>query len=340
MLTTFLAIVPVFLVILAGVVVDRLKALPEDAGRLLSLFAVNVTCPCLNFHIMSEARLDQLAPARWWVGVIGLQLLLLLAVWGLERLRGRGDGPAMTAGLSATFCNAGFVGLSVVMNVFPGSAQALTATGLVMVACNPVIIIGQMSLTAWSRRQRMGRHHLHASMGFRRRLWRFFRTFILANSMLMATVAGLAVGLLGIPLWEPLDRGIAMLGSTAPPTMLFTMGLCLRAGLTDAIRSHGVSLPGQVWLCSCKLLLLPLATLGVMLLLDIDPLWTCVTVLIAATGTGILTSTMAQVYNAAPGQAALTVGVTNILSLFSMTAALWLMARMDLIPAGLGFQPL
>ncbi len=340
MLTTFFAVVPVFLVILAGVIVDRLNALPEDTGRMLSLFSINVSCPCLIFHIMSEARLDQLAPARWWLGVMGTQVLVLLAVRGIERLRGSADGPAMTAGLSASFCNAGFVGLSVIMNIFPGSAPALTAAGLAMVACNAVIIAGQMSLMGWSRKQRMGRHHLRARLGFRRRLWRFIERFILANGILMATIAGLAVGLAHIPVWEPLDRGIAMLGNTAPPTMLFTMGLCLRAGLMDAVKNHGVSLSGQAWLCVWKLVLLPAATLGVMLLLNIDPLWTCVSVVIAATGTGILVSTMAQVYDAAPGQAALTVGVTNILSLFSLTAVLWLMERMDLLPAELGFHAL
>ena len=46
-----------------------------------------------------------------------------------------------------------------------------------------------------------------------------------------------------------------------------------------------------------------------------------------------MVASLAQVYGAVPGQAALTVAVTNILSLFSLMAAIALLTWLNLMPA-------
>ncbi|MDO5538214.1 MAG: AEC family transporter, partial [Desulfovibrionaceae bacterium] len=258
-------------------------------------------------------------------------------LYGIERLRKKETGPAVVASLAANFCNSGFVGMSVIMNIMPGNQSALTAAGVFMVACNGIFIAGQMMVIGWSRVKRMGNHHLHVSVPLYKRVWRFLEHFILSNAFLMATLLGLLVSVSGVPVWAPLDKGIAMLGYTAPATMIFTLGLCLRPNLVAALRAHSISVPQQIWLCSFRLVIVPALTLGVLLLLGVDPLWTCVTVVISATGTGIIVSALAQLYNAIPGPAALTIGLTNILSLFSITGTLYFLHATGLMPAGVAF---
>ncbi|MDO5537810.1 MAG: AEC family transporter, partial [Desulfovibrionaceae bacterium] len=129
-----------------------------------------------------------------------------------------------------------------------------------------------------------------------------------------------------------LDKAVAMIGYVSPPCMLFTLGLTLRGNLTRALQSHAISMGHQLWLWFWRLIGIPLVTLGALLLLGVDPLWVSVSTIVSATGTAIFVAAMAQLYQTAPGSAALTVAVTNLLSLFSLMGALALLTWMGCMP--------
>lgn len=332
MLMIFSAVVPVFLVILAGVLADRLQLVTPETGRSLSVFSINVAAPCLVFHIMCSAPLDKLCEWRWWAAVLVLQGLFMGVFYLLERRLGRESGPAVVLALSVAFCNAGFVGLPVVINVYDGGSEAMAAAGLMMVAANEVVIIAQLVLAAWSGRGGEGRD-AGRDANFGRRVWLFIRRYLLGSSILTATVIGLLVPVLGIPVWQPLDRAFELLGMTAPAVMLFTMGLGLRNSLRQALGAGGISWRHQAWLCFWRMAGMPLVFLAVLLALDVEPLWLCVTVIMMSTGSAIFASTLAQLYRAAPGQVSLAVALSNMLSIFSLTACLALLTWMGLMPA-------
>ncbi|MDO5538212.1 MAG: AEC family transporter, partial [Desulfovibrionaceae bacterium] len=84
----FSAVIPIFIIILAGIVVERLNILPESTGQVLSVFSIHISIPCLLFHIMCNAPMDKLSEWRWWLGVTGVQLLFLGLFYLLERRRG------------------------------------------------------------------------------------------------------------------------------------------------------------------------------------------------------------------------------------------------------------
>ena len=67
MYTLFAAIVPVFIIILIGMAVERTSLIPESAGQVLGIFVVNVAMPCLLFHAMSQVTVEQLAQGGWWL---------------------------------------------------------------------------------------------------------------------------------------------------------------------------------------------------------------------------------------------------------------------------------
>ena len=75
MYTLFAAIVPVFIIILIGMAVERTSLIPESAGQVLGIFVVNVAMPCLLFHAMSQVTVEQLAqggrsPAHFLRGLL------------------------------------------------------------------------------------------------------------------------------------------------------------------------------------------------------------------------------------------------------------------------------
>lgn len=188
-------------------------------------------------------------------------------------------------------------------------------------------------MLGWSRQKKMpdGRH-INFVIPLRIRIWRFIRRFILGNSLVMATVFGLSIAFLEIPLWEPLDKACAMLGYVSPTCMLFALGFSLRKNLREAFKSHSISLGHQIWMMGWRLVGLPLVTLAALSLLDCDPVMITVSVIMMATGTAVMVASLAQVYQAVPGQASLTVAVTNILSLFSLMGAIWLLTWLELMP--------
>ncbi len=329
----FSSVAPLFIIILAGAAVERMQMLPEATIRVLSVFSLNISIPCLIFHIMCSAPLDSLTEWRWWLGVLTVQVGFLGLMYFIERHLGRESGPAMAYALSVAFCNAGFVGLPVIISVYQSDAMALTAAGLMVVSSNAACIIAQMVIMAYARR-RQGREEGPDRPGIGARAAQFVRRYILSSGIFMATILGLLVCLSGVGIWEPLDRAVTMIGYISPACMLFTLGLGLRRNVAQALRGGGISAGHQVWLCFWRVAGMPLTMLGVLMLLGVDPLWICVSTIISATGSAIFSAALAELYQCAPGPISLTVAVTNVLSLLSLMGALTLLTWLGWMPSG------
>ena len=203
-------------------------------------------------------------------------------------------------------------------SLFPGNTEALVVAGLMTLTPNVVVILGQVRLdllngvTAWEEGQS--------------RAWILFRALVLGNPILLSTVAGLALAVSGSGLWAPLDRACALVGFTAAPCMLVSLGFDLGQKLRLALtRSVGHAIWRQVWLVSCKLVLCPLLCWLIMAPLGVEPLWLGVGVLMSATGSALVASVLAQVYNALPEEAAFTAVLSNGVSLVTLTACIMLL---------------
>ncbi|MBQ1331256.1 MAG: AEC family transporter, partial [Desulfovibrio sp.] len=176
------AIAPVFLVILAGVLIERAGMLARETGRIVSVLVVNVTLPCLLFNLMTQVTVEQLSRGWWWFATAFLPLVILWSWAGVELLRKVPFGPAVIFGFSTVFFNAAFVGLPVVMNLFPGNQQAMTVAGLCVVASNSAGLTGQICLDAWNRHRKAGSGNaaqIPPQGGYASACWRLFRQYVL-----------------------------------------------------------------------------------------------------------------------------------------------------------------
>ncbi len=312
----FFAVLPVFIVIYLGSFLNGRDILPEQAGTMLGLFAFKVALPLLILHILAEA--DPVSFIQWefWLGTIGCQILGFLIVYWVDRtLMRRGTGPALVSSLNACSPNVAFVGFPIVAGLLPGNSEALLIVGLAAVTPNVLVIFSQMRFdmlaghAAWSRDAAPGA---------------LLRTFLLGNPLLVFTILGLVLSISGLGLWEPLDRAVALVGYSSVPCMLLSLGLGLRERLRMSVRR--IRLRGmayQFWLILWKLLLLPLLCWAIMELAGASPLWTGASVLAMATGSGMVASVLAQVYSTVPEEAALTVILTNGLSVISLSLIIY-----------------
>ena len=324
MLALFHAILPVFLTIFAGMLLERLRVLPEDIDRVLGVLVVKVCLPCLLFHYFAGVTPEQLSRGRWWLCVLGCQAAVMLAVCLMDRLRGASAGEGMIAGLEASFSNVAFMGLPVVLSVLPDDPEAPVICGLLIISINTVAIPGQVFLDIWHRR----RSGDEIGGGLAAHAWHVLRHYILGNFLLMATVIGLVVALLRVPVWAPLERTIEGIGLLSPMSMLLALGYGLRAKVTRAVRT-GSSLVGrQLWLLSWKLVLGPGVMCAALVAAGCQGPWVAVPVIVAGTGTAVVTALFAELYQARPEETSLTVAVSNVVCLATLMGWLWMLREL------------
>lgn len=334
MLTIIATVIPIFVIILAGVLVERLDLLPQNSVKVLSIFSINICFPCLLFHIMSTTPLDNLGDWRWWLGVLAVQWFGFIILYFIEKMRGEKKGEAVLHGLVVTFCNAGFVGLPIIMSVFHNDKNAISVAGVMIVACNIVVIVAQTMLVSTTAKKKAadGAEPSLKKESFLSKAGFFLRTYILSNGIFMGVLLGLAVSVSGLGVWAPLDKALSMLGYISPTCMLFALGLGLRPDVTYALSSHSIHFGHHIILALLRLAGMPLVTLAVLAFFNINPLWISVSTIMTATGCAIFTATLAQIYQADPGGCALTVSLTNLLSILSISGAILLLSFLGYLP--------
>lgn len=320
MFEAFFAVLPVFLVIFLGSWLHDRDVLPEQTGNMLGLMVLRLSLPALILHILAGAKASDLAYPAFWTGMFGASVIIyFIGYWFDKLLCRRGEGPATIVALGCSSCNAAFVGLPIVANLFPGNDEAMLIAGLATLTPNAVMILAQSRLdllageTAWNGRKGGAR------------FWHLCRALLLGNPVLLMSGVGLILSLTGIGLWGPLDRVAELIGNTAAPCMLLSLGFDLRQKLALAARrGQGHAFLRQAWVLLCKLILLPLLSWGIMAYIGLPPLWTAIGVLISATGSALIASVLAAVYSAIAEEAALTAVLSNGLSLFTLTGFIWL----------------
>jgi len=285
MFQALFAVMPVFLIIGAGVLLRSRDVLPENAGPVLGIYVLKLALPLLILHLLAGASLKDLAHWAFWGGILGSQLVVYCIGYVGDRIFcRRGVGPGVIAGLSCSACNAAFVGLPIVSNLFPGNATAMLIAGLCTLTPNVVMIIGQSRLDALAGSLAWDGGNPLKFVG------KLLKVFILGNPILLSTLAGIALSASGLGLWAPLDRAVSLVGYTAAPCMLL---------------AH----PLLCWVM--------LAALGV------SGLWLVISVIVSATATALVVTVIAEVYSTVPEEAALTAVVANGLSIFTLTGFVW-----------------
>jgi malonate transporter len=177
--------------------------------------------------------------------------------FALSRLRGRRVANASIEGLDAGYSNVGFMGIPMCLLVFgPESAPAsiiatlFTACVLFLFAVIVVEIDLRKGDSFWSTGARV-------------------IVSVLRSPLLIAPVAGLAVGLSGLKVPAPFESFTTLLGGAASPAALVCIGLFLAQErvVSDDIKSIGI-------LVAMKLILQPAVTAFLAFyVFSMPPLW-------------------------------------------------------------------
>lgn len=297
------AALPIFGLILTGVLCGRLGVLSPAATDSLNRFAIYLALPALMFLAMSRITpdADQFGFALAFAGGIAVTFGLGFA---LSRWRGHRIATASIEGLDAGYSNVGFMGIPLCLLVFgPASLPAaviatlFTACVLFLVAITIVEIDTHRGGSSWLTARKV----LMA---------------LLSNPLLIAPVAGSAVAMTGLGMPEPVERFVSVLGGAASPCALVCIGLFLAQE-----RVPGRDAPAIALLVGLKLLFQPAVTaLLALYVFNVPPAWSRPAVLLSALPIGSGPFTIAKLYGLQPGVTSGAILASHVVSVATVSA--------------------
>jgi malonate transporter and related proteins len=306
MLTTFLTILPVFMVITAGYAAGRLRVLPDGSGDALSSFVVWVALPCLMAEVAATTDWTKTWNTGFVVASVTGSLCVLLAGMAIGQLRGVAFADRVVDGLNTSYSNTAYAGLPLLM-----LALGPESTPLVILAATLTLMLLFMVAVILIE---FGQNHQDGmAKAFRKALGGIIR-----NPVLIGPLAGFAWWMTGWSLAPPIARTLHMLGSVASPAALFSIGLFLSAvSLTRTIRH-----PAVLGLSATKLIVHPAITAVIAWALHLDHFTAIVVIAIAALPTGTGPFMISTFYGRDSRVATGTIMLTTLLSALTLALIL------------------
>jgi predicted permease len=303
------AALPIFALILVGFLCGRFGVFTREATDSINRFAIYLALPALIFTTMAR-----ITPAE--IGQVGFSAAFALGIaatfalaYGLGRRRGASVANASVEGLDAGYSNVGFMGIPLCLLVFGPDGLPAAVIATLFTAC--VLFLTAIVMIEFDLRRGVDR----------RSTIRRVLLALLRNPLFLAPIAGLAVGLTGLPLPLPLDTTAKLLGGAASPCALICIGLFLaqESGLSGDRRLIGL-------LVGLKLVVQPAVTaLLVFAVFPVPPLWAKAAVLLAALPIGSGPFTLAKLYGLQAGVTSGAILVSHLVSVVTVSVLVaWL----------------
>ena len=321
MANVFAALVTVFGIMFLGALADRRRMFPSTMALCLNQFVYWVSLPGLLFTQMCTIPVDSSTRSLIW-GTLVASLLTYALFYTVFSKGFRSHTPeASIRTLGVTFPNAAFFGLPFLMMVFPGNDDAVNANMLSALLYSGVFITADTTL------QILKSGGLQGSLTLRvlRELSR--------NPMMIVTALAMVLRLTGITLPAPILKATSMLGSTAAPCALFSMGMVLSAQISGSLGPFSLR-KALLPLCivsAGKLLVYPLITFVILAAAGCEGILLVSATLTTAMPIAVMVYVVSERYDASPAEVSMEVIVTTVLSMFTLPVVLYLLELQGLV---------
>lgn len=319
MITVIITLLPVFGIIVLGMVIERCRLMPAGTAACLNQFVYWIGLPSLLFNQIARVEPQQLTDA--YMGGIILSMLVAYTVTYMFFSKGflqrKPENTIMT--MLATFPNSAFMGLPIVFLLLPGNQAAAVAASLAAVVNTLVLIMADASLNLKN----------HGKTSKHKALFQMIRA-LSHNPLLVASAAGALLACTGFSP-APLVTMSGLLGATASPCALFCLGMILSVQLTSTRSVRKGWLLHQLPVHLVKLALLPGITYVCLALLPVSDIALATGVLISAMPTGIASYVIAEKYGLCAEEASLCIVVNTGLSVLSIPVLVRVLQQLALL---------
>lgn len=216
MLEVLEAFAVISVVVGVGAIVGRTGVLGDNARTVLNRVAFHIGVPALLLLNLSQATLPQIFSLSLLVSALAATLAMGLGLLVFTAVRRRERGEAVIAAWTASYVNAGNLGIPLSAYVF-GSTTEISALILFQSAVMAPIGIAILN-SANTPRPSPARQVLA----------------LVKNPIIAASVLGLALAAAGLNIEGPIADPLELLADLAIPTVLLAFGISLTAGIGDA----------------------------------------------------------------------------------------------------------
>ncbi len=312
MFSIFMTVLPVFGIIVFGMLVERRQLLPAEMASCLNQFVYWIALPTLLFEQLAGLEAGQIGIHYTFGIALGCVFSFLLA-WPLcYFFVGSVSRKASITAMLSSFPNGAFLGFPVVHLLWPNEALALplaavcaAVTGCVVIAVDIGMMLG---VTA----------HQDGS-GFFSGCKRFVHT-VIKNPLLVSTVVGAVYGTTGLGVPQPIAVAAGMLGSTAAPCALFCMGMILAAQMSRFSGKSHMGIRWHVLVHSLKLIVQPLVVGGCLWVAGLTGLPLAVGIVLTGMPTGMMAYVVAERHGVLADDTSIAIVISTALGLLSIPA--------------------
>lgn len=321
--TILATLIPIFGIMVLGAFAERLQALPDNAARSLNQFVFKFSLPLLVFDQLARVRPEQIPPGAVWGVLLGLLLIQAAATFYALRVQRESLKDSVMTGLLSSFPNGAFMGIPVILLLYPVDTGAALTAGLFIVLA-PANLVVSDALLSVDASHGQGRWHV---------IWRAVSS-LGRNPIILSAVLGTVVSVFALSVPGEALIISRMIGSTAAPCALFCMGMGLsaqirslraRAGASpDA--SSGIASLGrarlQITVIVFKLCISPVLVFVLAWIFGARGAPLVTATVMAAMPSGVLAYVLAEKYEAAKEDASLAIVVTTLLSALTVAVVI------------------
>lgn len=303
-------VLPVFGLIVAGVLAGRFRILGQDSSEALNRFVYWFALPPLLFLGMARVPVAAVANlpfiAAYLGGVVAAALFVALAA----RLFFPGRSAELAlAVMAGTFANTGYMGIPLFMTAYGPEGMLPVVISTVL---NSAVMVG--GAVAW----------IELAEGSSARpadVLADIAKALAGNPLVVAPLAGIAFSAAGLTMPRPLATLGDLLAASAGPCALFAIGLFLASRPLGSL-VRGRKAVEASWLVGVKLVVHPLATWALAVAFGMDPFWIAATVILAALPTGALAFVVASKYGVYVERTSAVILASTVVSVATLSAVM------------------
>lgn len=293
---------PFFALVLIGYFSVRRGLIDSHGVKGLNAFVFYFALPALLFAKTQAAPMDKFMAERAYMlaYLVGAVVVFAIAWLGARLLFKAGPGRASVLGLAGVYGNIGFMGIP----VLTAAVGDWVAVPLALIVLVDVAILVPLATTIIDMTRPADlRRNLKSALG----------ASVLKNPVVLATLAGLGVAALGWNLPAPVATFTDLLGRSAGPAAMFTLGAVL------AGRPLGEGFAEAIYASVFKLMIYPFAIWWAMTAFAISADWRLAATLGAAMPMATVLFVLAQQYRVMPQRASTAVLLSTVLAMATVS---------------------
>ena len=311
-------VLPFFGLILLGAFFARQTRQPLEALGWMNTFIIYAALPALFFQLVSRTPVEQLSEWSFVFGSVFATFMIFSLMCAGSMIFTRSNLAESTIkGLSAAYGNIGYMGPALAMLAFGPSA----AVPVALIVCGENVfhfaVTPLMMALSGRANQSVGAVALQAVKR------------IVLHPLIVATMLGVLAAVMRFEPPQALDRLLELLAQAAAPCALFAMGVTLALRPLKRIPAELGVIAALKQIVHPALCYVVLSLIG-----DFPDVWLYSAVMLAALPAAANVYVLAQQYDVWVERASASVVITTALSVFTLTALLYLITT-GALPPGL-----